>query len=237
MTTGQIAKQMPGLSRFAVMQHLDVLVEASLVLVRREGRNRFNYANPVPLQEAYDRWVSGFSSSAAKTLRHLKRYAESEPKENLMNETVSGFRVVRIELESIVHAPPDRVFRALTSELDEWWPHRMRPDAKIVHECKVGGSIREDWPNGGALYATVTVFEDGKRHASVASGFMGGCCQIANEESVEAIPEGTRVRKALRFWGVVPEEVETMFREGASSLLSRALKSYCEEGVRYEHSA
>ncbi len=120
LSTGAIAKQMPGLSRFAVMQHLDVLAESNLVLVRREGRNRFNYVNPTPLQEVYDRWVSGHASTAARTLQHLKRYAESTEKENPMSDQDPGFRVVKIELESFVAAPPERVFRALTAELNAW---------------------------------------------------------------------------------------------------------------------
>ena len=57
LTTGELAEQFEGLSRFAVMQHLRVLEEAELVLVRREGRHRYNYLNAVPIQALYDRWV------------------------------------------------------------------------------------------------------------------------------------------------------------------------------------
>jgi len=56
-------------------------------------------------------------------------------------------------------------------------------------------------------------------------------------DSVEAEGEGTRMRKSLRFWGIVPEETERMFREGAASMLERALKQYCEEGKGYEPNA
>lgn len=38
MTTGELADAHPDLSRYAVMQHLGVLTEAGLVVVRREGR-------------------------------------------------------------------------------------------------------------------------------------------------------------------------------------------------------
>ena len=56
-TTGTLAKHFPDLTRFAVMQHLRVLEDAELVIPRREGRKRFNYLNPVPIQAVYDRWV------------------------------------------------------------------------------------------------------------------------------------------------------------------------------------
>src|SRR5690349_25008091 len=75
-TTGDLARQLPDLSRFAVMQHLGVLQGAGLVLFRREGRQRFNYANAIPLRQMYERWVEPLSSSAAETALHMKRYAE-----------------------------------------------------------------------------------------------------------------------------------------------------------------
>src|SRR5688500_20209082 len=57
-TTGAIAERFPRLTRFAVMQHLRVLEEANLVIPRREGRGRYNYLNPVPIQQGSDRWPS-----------------------------------------------------------------------------------------------------------------------------------------------------------------------------------
>lgn len=72
-TTGQLAERFPAFSRFAVMQHLRVLEEAGLVVPYREGRSRYNYLNPVPIQEIYDRWVSRYMqpwTEALVTLRH-----------------------------------------------------------------------------------------------------------------------------------------------------------------------
>lgn len=65
--TGELAAQFPDLTRFAVMQHLNVLEEADLVVHRREGRKRFNYLNPVPIQRIYDRWV----------VRHVRPWTEA----------------------------------------------------------------------------------------------------------------------------------------------------------------
>jgi hypothetical protein len=218
---------MPGLSRFGVMQHLDVLAEAQLVLIRREGRQRFNYLNAIPMQQVYDRWVSRYASSAAKTAQHLKRYAESNPEENAMNDSTSWFRVVKIELEVEIAAPPKKVFDALTSELHAWWPHRMREGSKVTHDCRVGGLIAESWPGGGALYGTITVFDPPMRCSSVVQGFMGACT-IANDDLVEARGDGAVYKKSLKIWGEVPEEMERMFREGSAAILHQALKSYCE---------
>jgi DNA-binding transcriptional ArsR family regulator len=219
---------MPELSRFAVMQHLDVLTDASLVLVRRDGRQRFNFANAAPIQEVYDRWVSGFSSAAAETAQHLKRYAES--KEKSMSE--SQFRVVKIELEVEIAATPEVVFRALTTEMDSWWPHRMKPGSTIRHDAELGGIVAEVWDGGGAIYGHITAFDPGRHVGSVVTGFMGAY-SAANDDVVEARGDGAVYKKSLKLWGDVPPELEQMFREGSAALMKQALKAYCEEGKGY----
>jgi DNA-binding transcriptional ArsR family regulator len=65
-TTGQLCQSVAGLSRFAVMDHLEVLVEAGLVTVNRRGRERFNYLNPVPIQRIHERWMAPFAEAAPK---------------------------------------------------------------------------------------------------------------------------------------------------------------------------
>lgn len=76
LTTGDLADSQPQLSRFAVMQHLDVLEKAGLVLVRREGRRRLNYLNAVPVQEVCERWVSGLAGSTARAATAFRRHVE-----------------------------------------------------------------------------------------------------------------------------------------------------------------
>ena len=76
--TSEVVAVLGGLSRFAAMQHLAVLVEAGLVLVRRQGRERFNHLNAVPLQQVYERWVGRFAGARATEALALKRYVEGE---------------------------------------------------------------------------------------------------------------------------------------------------------------
>lgn len=78
LNTGAVAERFPELSRFAVMQHLGVLVEADLVLPVREGRQRLNYLNPVPIQQLYDRWVSDYMQPWTTALTSLKEQLETE---------------------------------------------------------------------------------------------------------------------------------------------------------------
>jgi DNA-binding transcriptional ArsR family regulator len=54
------------------MQHLGVLEAADLVIVKRSGRNRWNYLNVVPVQGIYDRWISRYAQPSVELLARLK---------------------------------------------------------------------------------------------------------------------------------------------------------------------
>lgn len=78
-TTGELAAEFD-LTRFAIMKHLTVLENASLVLVERRGRERWNHLNPVPIQAIHRRWIRPFEELPADGLLRLKRLAEAQPK-------------------------------------------------------------------------------------------------------------------------------------------------------------
>ncbi len=76
LTTGALCGHF-AFSRFAVMKHLKVLVDAGLVLVERRGRSRVNHINPVPLQKIYRRWIQPFEAISADRLIRIKEMAEN----------------------------------------------------------------------------------------------------------------------------------------------------------------
>jgi DNA-binding transcriptional ArsR family regulator len=76
-TTNELARRFPDLSRFAVMQHLEVLRTGGLLGFRRRGRERYNYINPVPIQQIFDRWVSRYQGPWLESLVALKDQMES----------------------------------------------------------------------------------------------------------------------------------------------------------------
>jgi DNA-binding transcriptional ArsR family regulator len=84
-TTSALCEVLPQLSRFAVMQHLSVLERAGVVLVRREGRERWNELNAVPIQRELERWLNGFQQATASRLlafeRHLQASTPDEKEE------------------------------------------------------------------------------------------------------------------------------------------------------------
>jgi DNA-binding transcriptional ArsR family regulator len=77
LTTGELCAHFPKLDRCTVMQHLGVLERADLVIVKREGRLRWNYLNPLPIKEIYDRWISPYASGAVELLARMKREIET----------------------------------------------------------------------------------------------------------------------------------------------------------------
>ncbi|HMJ08652.1 MAG TPA: metalloregulator ArsR/SmtB family transcription factor [Pyrinomonadaceae bacterium] len=77
-TTTDIVEFFPDMTRFAVMKHLDVLRECSLVMTRVDGRRRINSLNAVPIRQIYERWVSPFAELWSSTLLRLKDDVENK---------------------------------------------------------------------------------------------------------------------------------------------------------------
>lgn len=78
-TTGELCGHFAGaLDRCTVMQHLGVLERSGLLIVRREGRTRWNYLDAAPLRAIHDRWIAPFASAAVDLLARLKRDMEGE---------------------------------------------------------------------------------------------------------------------------------------------------------------
>ncbi|MDZ5450448.1 metalloregulator ArsR/SmtB family transcription factor [Labrys sp. ZIDIC5] len=71
-TTGMLCEAFADMDRCTVMQHLKVLEEADLVIVRREGRERWNHLNALPIKRIHDRWISGYATQALTILDKLK---------------------------------------------------------------------------------------------------------------------------------------------------------------------
>jgi len=77
MTTTDLCEVLPGLSRFAVMQHLAVLAEAGVVIVRRNGRERWNELNAVPIERELERWLNTLQRATASQLLAFERHLDS----------------------------------------------------------------------------------------------------------------------------------------------------------------
>lgn len=77
-TTGELCDNFKELDRCTVMQHLDVLENADLIIVQRKGRLRWNYLNPLPIKEIFDRWISQYAVGAVTLLARMKKDMEKK---------------------------------------------------------------------------------------------------------------------------------------------------------------
>lgn len=227
-TTGQLAEEMERLTRYSVMQHLGVLEQANLVLVRREGRSRYNYLNAFPIQEVYERWVDRFAGIAATRRVALKRFVEGKE-----SEMAGDIRTLRIESEMKLRAPAEVVFRAATTEQQAWYPHTYGGEKvkKIVFEERVGGHLYEDWGDGlGVLYGTVTYFDPPKTFCT--RGHLRGGVLLEEWMHLEEDEDQTLVKHSTLCFGEISDEAEQAIRfHGDLSRYEEALRNYVERDI------
>jgi DNA-binding transcriptional ArsR family regulator len=82
LTTKQLAGCFPELDRCTVMQHLNALERAGLVVPVRKGRERFNYLDAMPIQAIHARWIGPYAEQAAGRLLKLREELEGDAKQN-----------------------------------------------------------------------------------------------------------------------------------------------------------
>jgi DNA-binding transcriptional ArsR family regulator/uncharacterized protein YndB with AHSA1/START domain len=236
-TTGELADRCAAMTRFAVMKHLEVLVDAGLVGVERRGRERYNHLDPVPLRRAYQRWLAPYAERAAVgegiegtegtegTALRRDDAAEGEGNDMDHSEQGSGQRPVghvEVRAEVRVDAPPPKVFDTLLG-IGDWWPHRFRDGSSVALEPWVGGRFMEDFADGsGALYGTVVLLD--RPSALRVSGPMGMTGAVAGAWTVRCADDGeggraTRVTLEHSAYGDVDEDTRTAYTEGWGEVL------------------
>jgi DNA-binding transcriptional ArsR family regulator/uncharacterized protein YndB with AHSA1/START domain len=234
-TTRALVERHPQMSRFGVMDHLRVLEGAGLVIAERNGRDRLNHLNPVPIQRIHDRWTGRFAREVASELIALDAAASgkgrSRQEENTMVTQAPPLMAETLEAEVHIEADAPTVWRALTREIGDWWPHRFRDDVGTVElEPVVGGRFVErfDADGAGALYAIVTYIDPEERVLKI-SGSMGlkGAAMYVKTYRLEPGGEGTTVRTSASMLGPFGQETVHSYREGGVELL-RALKAHVE---------
>lgn len=71
-TTTEIVEAFPNMTRHAVMKHIDVLRDTTLINTREDGRRRVNSLNVVPIRQIYERWVGPFAELWSSMLLRVK---------------------------------------------------------------------------------------------------------------------------------------------------------------------
>ena len=66
------------MTRFGVMKHLKVLIDANLVVARKSGREKLHFLNPVPIRLIHDRWIDKYTERRLSALTELKSELEEQ---------------------------------------------------------------------------------------------------------------------------------------------------------------
>lgn len=225
-TTSELSEYFD-VSRFAVMKHLNVLEEANLVQVKREGRQRWNILNRELLQRLESVPADGAGDYAAGRLPELLRALQDN--DGRQDEP----RVAHIEEHISLAASPDRVFAALTAQIDAWWPLRNASDSQMCLEPRVNGRFYEafDAHGQGALYGTVTFIREGSELR--LDGPMGIAEEMVNSTVRFTLGAGaageTELRLSHRLYGVFDENTLQTCADRWQAVLATHLKGFVEE--------
>ncbi|MCA9271651.1 MAG: SRPBCC domain-containing protein [Phycisphaerales bacterium] len=216
-TTGQLVEAVPALTRFGVMKHLGVLEEAGLLTVSRQGRQRFNHLNAVPLRQVYERWVSKYEDTWAGSLLSLKRLAERKEQAMSVKLTEAPARVAHVETEISINAKPGTVYTAFTEDFAEWFyeSEESKKTRPAHFEAKLGGRVYVKDQNGKEnMMATVNMIQPGKK-MRLKGDFTMPQAFIANV-TIEFHEDGagTRVHISHRMAGEFYDEMPSEFEEG-----------------------
>lgn len=228
-TTGELNDYFPNITRYAIMKHLNILVEGNLVVVRREGKYRRNYLNAVPIQEVHNRWVGKYMETTANSLLNLQTIVEGSGREQMMNNNNNDFL---IEQEIFMNAPREEVFKALTEKVEDWWEFRIAPEGKTSHftfNPIPGGQFIERWgDNQGAIWGNVYYVnapEEIRLHGHLG---MKGAVNSAYTYRLVEKEGGTLLQLSHSASGVVQENWEEDHTKGWEYLLGTLLKNYVE---------
>lgn len=140
---------------------------------------------------------------------------------------------ISMEWETLITAPPEKVWQALTQEMNSWWSHSFTDNPRIVLEARIGGRFCEEFDDqgNGALFATVTYCQ--APHKLKYIGNMGMQGPVLNQSTWELTEaEGsTRVRKMMEIFGQVPPELAQGYSQGSIELMGH-LKAWVETGTK-----
>jgi DNA-binding transcriptional ArsR family regulator/uncharacterized protein YndB with AHSA1/START domain len=242
-TTGALTEAFPQ-SRVGVMKHLDVLVAAGLVVVRRQGRERWNHLNPIPLQRMYERWVRPYEALWAEPLLRFKESLERPvvptEEETMTARTIAPpapqhvAGIMKVELSIHIEAPIERVWRGLVDQVDLWWPRDFFASADPVRmrfDASLGGRLYEEGSDGGGvIWYTVIAVSPG--HSVDLAGHLtpafGGPAQTILRLALSELGKHTVLDLTDSVFGNVGESAAATNEEGWRGLFEKGFKTFVE---------
>lgn len=141
-------------SRFAIMKHLNVLEQANLIEVKREGRTRWNILNEDIAQFLRTKPTDDTESYQLTDISDLFP-PQQQPVVRGTNGHAEPFCV---DQNIRLHASRSQVFSRLMGGIDAWWWPRVATESQVVIEPQVNGRFYEAFNRAGqgVLYGIIT---------------------------------------------------------------------------------
>ena len=133
-TLGELAAELPAMTRFGVMRHLDVLEAAGLIETRRVGREKHHYLNPVPIRLIADRWIGKFAEPVVGRMAAIKHDLEAPA-------MLAPDHVYSV----LIRATPDRIWQAITDGVET---ERYYYGTRVDSDWSKGGRVVYSYPDG-----------------------------------------------------------------------------------------
>ncbi len=235
-TTSQLCEGMP-MSRFGVMKHLGILERAGLVIARRHGRIRLNHLNAAPLRALSTRWLSARAERLADLAFNLADSAGDQAMAQDDSAGASG--VVDVALEWPVAAPPQRVWRALFEQPENWWPagHRaVGGDARMRFEPKLGARLSEESESGGGINWYEVIAIDPLRSVDLlghlAARYGGPASSLLHIEIVPGEADASSLLKLTdSLFGRVGPNLRASVSSGWQAIIGEGLVAFAGEAA------
>ena len=156
MTTGELCRNFKKLTRYGVMKHLNILHKANLIIIKREGKNRWNYINPLPIREIYERWVKKYEEGWSSYLIQFKNKMEEKEMEK-----------IKFQVAVRINKPIAEVFKAFTDNeiISKYFVIAASAPIKAV-----GDKITWSWGEH-KTEIVITEFEENKKVAFTWPGY------------------------------------------------------------------
>jgi uncharacterized protein YndB with AHSA1/START domain len=151
----------------------------------------------------------------------------------------TSFSVCRVMFEIPIRAPRDRVWQALTTQAEAWWPRTFCANparAKAFHlELKLGGRLYEDWGNGdGNVWWTIYKLDAANFTFACSGDFQSAVGIDQVEFSVEESAGGATLKIVENLWGAVGDEksLRDQMTAGWTELFDKAFRPFVENPSR-----
>lgn len=220
-TTGTLAAGFDQ-TRFGVMKHLEVLLEAGLITVERRGRERWNHLNPVPLAAVLQAITTPLGRDWSARLLALGRAVRER------ESPMTAPRMIEIRQQIPLPAPPARVFEVFVTQIDLWWtaPYRLTEGGRITLDARIGGDLREEGAQGHvAVWGKVDEVAPGRILGLTGTFGMQTAVTGRVRITLEAVEGGTDLTLSHIALGPIAEGADQRYSAGWADLLGTRLRA------------